>query len=115
LDSEKSFHTTTTIQDCSGYGNNAWDKAKTTTTTATCRRHKEFILGETKGAKSDARHCNAHTHNFTKVNKQATNHADELKLLILPQDPGYQDPSSPESDSTQTGSKSGRHFFPLIN
>ena len=42
-------------------------------------------------------------------------------VLILPQDPGYQDPGSPESDSTQTsgrpGSKSGsgRHSFPLIN
>jgi hypothetical protein len=38
-------------------------------------------------------------------------------VLILPQDPGYQDPGSPELDSTQTGpgSKSGRHSFPLIN
>ena len=44
-------------------------------------------------------------------------------VLILPQDPGYQDPGSPESDSTQTsgrpGSKRsrsvGRPSFPLIN
>jgi hypothetical protein len=34
-------------------------------------------------------------------------------VLILPQDPGYQDPASHESASTQTGpgSKSGRHSF----
>jgi hypothetical protein len=42
-------------------------------------------------------------------------------VLILPQDPGYQDPGSSESDTQTSGgpgskrSRSGRHSFPLIN
>jgi hypothetical protein len=35
-------------------------------------------------------------------------------MLILPQDPGYQDQARHESASTQTSS-SGRHSFPLRN